>query len=132
MPALGKTRSTSKDSMKIFVGSSTLGLKVAQAIQVNLEQFAEVIIWDQEVFGASSYTLEVVERMSKSADFGVFVMTPDDLRKKSGKVTPVPRDNVILEYGVFLGALGRMRSFLIVPSDVEDLVLPTDLAGLVQ
>src|SRR5947209_5835710 len=90
----------SEDIMKIFVASSTLGLKVAQAIQVNLEHFAEVVIWDQQIFGVSSYPLEALEHMAKNADFGVFVMTPDDLRKSSSKVAPVPRDNVILEYGV--------------------------------
>lgn len=118
--------------MKIFVASSTHGLKVAQAIQVNLEHCAEVIIWDQQVFDVSSYPLEALERAAKEADYGIFVMTPDDLRQTNRKANPVPRDNVILELGVFLGALGRRRSFLVVPSDIPDMLLPTDLAGLVQ
>lgn len=118
--------------MRIFVASSTLGLKVAQAIQVNLEQYADVVVWDQEVFDVSSYPLESLEQMAKNADFGIFVMTPDDLQKSRNRVAPVSRSNVILEFGVFLGSLGRRRTFLVVPSDVPTLLLPTDLLGLTQ
>jgi hypothetical protein len=118
--------------MKIFIASSTIGLTIAQAIQVNLEQYAEVVVWNQQVFEISSYPLEALEQTAKSADYGVFVMTPDDIRKSGRRVSPTPRDNVILELGVFLGSLGRRRSFLVVPSDVPNLLLPTDLMGLVQ
>jgi hypothetical protein len=107
------------------------GLPEARAIQECLETFAEVVIWDQQVFTVSSYALESLERASAEFDFGIFVMTPDDLQKKDRKSIMVPRDNVILEFGIFFGSLGRHRSFLVVPSGVRTMHLPTDLDGLV-
>ncbi len=42
---------------------------------------------------------------------------------------PVPRDNVIFESGMFMGKLGRRRTFLV--CDVDDKIkLPSDLKGL--
>jgi hypothetical protein len=117
--------------MKIFVASSTQGLKVAEAVQVNLEEYADVIIWNQQVFDVSSYLLEALERVAKEVDYGIFVITPDDLRKSATRSGPIPRDNVIFELGMFVGTIGRRRTFLIVPSDIE-LHLPSDLSGLVQ
>ena len=118
--------------MKVFIASSTTGLREAHAIQENLEPHFEVSVWDQNVFGISSYPLETLQKVAHDAEYGIFVMTPDDFRQRGSEQDSVPRDNVILEYGVFLGALGRHRSFLVVPSDDPRLKLPTDLEGLVQ
>ncbi|MGA2147613.1 MAG: TIR domain-containing protein [Bryobacteraceae bacterium] len=117
--------------MRLFVASSMAGLPEARAIQECLETFAEVVIWNQQVFTVSSYALESLERASAEFDFGIFVMTPDDLQKKDRKRIMVPRDNVILEFGIFFGSLGRHRSFLVVPSSARTMHLPSDLDGLV-
>lgn len=118
--------------MKIFVASSTQGLTVAEAVQVNMEKYADVILWNQQVFDVSSYLLDALEQMARDVDYGVFVITPDDLRRSGTKSGPIPRDNVIFELGMFVGAVGRRRAFLIVPSDIPELHLPSDLSGLVQ
>ncbi len=46
-----------------------------------------------------------------------------------GEAASVPRDNVVFELGLFLGALGRQRCAFVMPSDRE-IRLPTDLLGL--
>jgi hypothetical protein len=40
------------------------------------------------------------------------------------------RDNVVFEFGLFVGALGLNRCFLVMPRDSEPLHMPTDLLGL--
>ena len=48
----------------------------------------------------------------------------------SRKVTSdAPRDNVIFELGLFMGAISRARSYLIVPRDMS-IKIPTDVLGI--
>jgi predicted nucleotide-binding protein len=114
---------------RIFVGSSTEGLPVAEALQVGLEYDAEVTIWSQGVFGLSSGTLETLVSTAQGFDFAVLVLTPDDLVATRGEEKPIARDNVIFELGLFMGSFGRHRTFIVHPR-VDNMHLPTDLAGI--
>jgi len=114
---------------RVFVGSSTEGLPVAEALQVGLEYDAEVTVWSQGVFGLSGGTLETLVETSKGFDFSVFVLTPDDLVVKRGEQQPTARDNVIFELGLFMGSSGRHRTFFVHPRQVP-MALPSDLAGI--
>ncbi|HMO52686.1 MAG TPA: nucleotide-binding protein [Kiritimatiellia bacterium] len=113
----------------LFVGSSTEGLPFAQAVQENLDRLCQVVLWSQGVFGLSGGTLEDLVEKIAVVDFGVLVVTPDDVAVSRGKRTASPRDNVLLELGICIGALGRERSFL-VHDRSQPLKLPTDLAGI--
>lgn len=62
-------------------------------------------------------------------DCAVFVLTPDDLRIQDGPPARVARDNVLFELGLFMGALGRGRTFGVKCSHCV-LDLPTDLHGV--
>lgn len=120
---------TSKPRPRVFIGSSTEGLQIARAVQAALYYDAEPILWSQGVFGLSGGTLETLVKKSDAFDFAVFVLTADDLIRKKGKKGNAPRDNVLFELGLFMGQLGRERTFFL-HCKTDRLLLPTDLAGV--
>jgi hypothetical protein len=115
---------------RVFVGSSTKGLDAANVIQQNLEHYAHVRPWNQGVFGLSQTTIESLMEALAASDFGVFVLTPDDVAAIKGQDVQTARDNVIFVLGLFTGRLGRRRSFFVQPRPAEQMHLPSDLAGV--
>jgi hypothetical protein len=115
---------------RIFIGSSTSGLKYAEALNARLDEKCEVTLWSY-AFRASRSTLDNLVDQAHSVDFAALVLTPDDLLVKAGEEYPVARDNVLFEAGLFMGTLGPERTFLVCSRD-QAVVLPTDLAGITQ
>jgi len=114
---------------RMFIGSSVEGLAVAESIQLGLRHDIEVVIWTQGPFGLSEGSLESLVKAKDDFHYAVFVLTPDDLLTKRNKTSNSPRDNVLFELGLFMGALGRERTFMVQCKD-DVLDLPTDLAGV--
>lgn len=115
---------------RVFIASSKEQLDLAYAVQENLEHDAEVTVWTQGVFLLSRSTIASLVDQLDEADFGVFVLAPDDVALMRTKTVSTVRDNVIFDLGLFAGRLGHERCYLIVPRGEEDLHLPTDLLGL--
>jgi len=114
----------------VFIGSSSEGLKIAEAIRNNLSKFPCVpSLWSRGVFEASKTTIEDLMRMTKDSDFAVIVFTPDDITKSRRKSKPAPRDNVVFELGLFMGAISRERTYIVAPRGA-DIKIPTDLFGI--
>ena len=113
----------------MFIGSSAEGLPVGEAIQLNLDYSCEVTIWSQGVFGLGQGTLESLVDRLDDFDFAALILTPDDVKISKDEVFQAPRDNVLLELGLFIGALGRDRSFIVYDRGSK-LKLPSDLAGI--
>lgn len=113
----------------MFIGSSTEGLGVARALQAELQYDAEVTLWSQGVFGLSEGTLETLTRKVADFDFAVLVLTADDVVTKRATEGLSARDNVLFESGLFMGAVGRERTYLVAPGE-ESLEFPSDLAGV--
>jgi len=116
---------------KIFIGSSSEGSRVAQALGVSLDRdrVAQPCHWSN-VFDLSSTTVESLEQAAIECPFAVFVLTPDDFVKSRGATKKSPRDNVLWEHGLFCGKNGRDHTFILMPSDVENLKIPSDLLGV--
>ncbi|MEX0805729.1 MAG: TIR domain-containing protein [Candidatus Binatia bacterium] len=114
----------------LFLGSSKETLPVAEAIGRSVPgDVATVRLWAQGVFGASRFLIEDLDAQVRVADFAALIAGPDDRVNSRGKDFDAPRDNVIFELGLFMGALSRHRTFLVVPQGV-DLKIPSDLLGL--
>lgn len=114
---------------RIFIGSSVEGLNVAYAIQQNLTHDAEATVWDQGVFELSLTSIESLYDILGKVDFGVFVFSPDDITHMRGQNGPSVRDNVLFEFGLFVGKLSRQRVFFVIPEG-EDVRIPTDMLGI--
>ena len=114
----------------VFVGSSRESLHIAQAIRVDLD-YADVVVrlWTDGVFGASQFPLIALEKQIQEADFAILVLGPDDEVLSRSEQSAAPRDNVIFELGLFMGALSHERTFMIIPRGC-DIKIPTDLLGL--
>ncbi len=122
MPALPLQRPS------LFIGSSTEGRYIADAIEFNLAADAEVTTWPQGVFVPNHGYLESLVNALDRFDFAILVLTPDDVVSERDAVVQVPRANVMFELGLFMGRLGRNRTFAVC-SDDPAMRLPSDLAG---
>jgi predicted nucleotide-binding protein len=80
-----------------------------------------------------SQGMTVIEKLEKHSDvgFAFILLTPDDKGCKGGQennLLPRARQNVVFEFGLFVGKLGRNRVCCLYTGNVE---LPSDLHGLV-
>ena len=74
--------------------------------------------------------IEKFEREASNAGFAIVLLTPDDVgapKDHEDKLQPRARQNVILELGYFLGALGRECVCVLYKEGVE---LPSDIHGI--
>lgn len=118
---------------RVFIGSSSEGRDIAERLAARLEMSGEIEtkLWSQSVFGVGDYALDSLIAQASASDFAILVLSPDDSVESRATQSQAPRDNVVFELGLFVGALGRNRTYMVQPHGV-DLKLPTDLAGITQ
>src|SRR5512134_2282730 len=121
------------DKPRIFLGSSGKQAKLLQALTRGLEDVARVEPWTTS-FNPGTTTLERLLELAHEVDFAAFVFARDDWTSTSVSPSPAPeagqaspRDNVVFEAGLFGGALGMRRTFILHANGAK---LPTDLLGL--
>jgi Predicted nucleotide-binding protein containing TIR-like domain len=123
-----RRRETRINKPRIFLGSSGQQARLLQAITCGLEDVADVEPWTT-TFNPGRSTLDRLVELSQEVDFATFVFAQDDWTTtdavQSGQASP--RDNVAFEAGLFGGALGIRRTFII---HAHGSKLPTDLLGL--
>jgi hypothetical protein len=115
---------------RVFIGSSTAGLPLAHALAGQIGAGVECHPWsDGSTFELGHAAIEDLEKKAQEVDFAAFILTPDDRRDRGGGLKRVPRDNVLFELGLFMGALGRDRTFGVKPAGLR-IDMPTDLSGV--
>jgi hypothetical protein len=114
---------------RLFIASSVESLPVAEAVNVNLDHELEVTLWKNGTFKLSSSAIDDLVEKSSFVDFALFIFAPDDITTIRSRSEHVVRDNVIFEMGLFVGAIGKSRSFILKPRDIE-MHLPSDLLGV--
>lgn len=114
---------------RLFIASSVESYPIAEAVNVNLDHDFEVTLWKNGTFRLSSSVVEDLVKKSSDVDFALFIFAPDDIAIIRNEKEHVVRDNVIFEMGLFIGAIGKSRSFILKPRGTE-MHLPTDLLGV--
>jgi hypothetical protein len=112
---------------RIFLGSSGEQAKLIRAITRGLSDVADVEPWTT-IFNPGRSTLDQLVELSQEVDFAAFVFAQDDFTdSRSTTHQASPRDNVVFEAGLFGGALGMRRTFIL---HAHGSKLPSDLLGL--
>src|ERR1700750_364501 len=113
---------------RIFLGSSGEQAKLLRAIARGLSEVADVEPWTT-TFNPGRSTLDRLVELCQEGDFAAVVFAQDAWTEtratQSGQASP--RDNVVFEAGLFGGALGIRRTFIL---HAEGSKLPSDLLGL--
>lgn len=118
------------DTPILFIGSSRESLPIVEALIAGWTMPPFIVRpWTGEVFTPSQFPIDDLTRQVVSCDFAALVLGPDDQVLSRGKTTSAPRDNVLFELGLFMGAIDRARTFFIIPRD-EDVKIPSDILGL--
>ena len=123
------------DRPKIFIGCSVKGLPIARALRESLKHDAIVHLWDDNgFFVANGVVLHELEKIVEGHDYGIFIFRPDDTIyniKRGSNSEEIPRDNVIFEYGMFLGKHTKEKVWFLIPEPKGEFKLMTDLLGII-
>src|SRR5438128_8272381 len=115
---------------RIFLGSSGQQERLLQALTRGLQDVADVDPWTA-VFNPGVSTLDRLVELTREVDFAAFVFAQDDWTSNPSDTAATgqasPRDNVVFEAGLFGGALGMRRTFILHAKGAK---LPSDLLGM--
>lgn len=118
------------DQPIIFVGSSAESIHIAREFQESFKHDQlRTVVWTNGVFGPGGVPIDDLLREVTEADFAVFIFCADDVVRSRESEQNAPRDNVIFELGLFMGKLGRERTFMLMAQN-SDLKIPSDLLGV--
>jgi len=118
--------------MRIFIASASTDVELVTAIAELLRELHhDPHRWNRPgELPSGKSVLDALESQLQHSDAALCVATPTDVSIQRGVQVLVPRDNVILEYGLFAGRLGRTRVGLVVSTGADVASLPTDLLGI--
>jgi hypothetical protein len=111
---------------RIFLGSSTEALSITQQVANLLSEVGDCVIWT-DAFAQNRSNLDSLLHQTKLSDFSILIATNDDLLLKKDHLEAAARDNIIFEFGLFLGSAGTNRSYMLVEEGTD---LPSDLNGI--
>src|ERR1039457_2246466 len=115
--------------LRLFIGSASEDLNVANAISQHLEPEFDCVVWNEPgVFKLSRTPLSSILEQINDFDVGIFGLGAHDATTSRGTSFMAARDNVIFEHGLFGGRHGADHS-VVVRDDAAGLKWPSDLKG---
>ena len=117
----------------VFIGSSSERIQTAEALKAGLVPYAEATVWNEAgAFEQNDSIFGGLLRAADQFDFAVFVFDADDKALIRQSRVQVVRDNVLFEFGLFTGRIGRGRTFRLSAKGAPKTHIPVDLAGIVH
>ncbi|MCK4764684.1 MAG: nucleotide-binding protein [Candidatus Aminicenantes bacterium] len=115
--------------MIVFIGSSTESSEALSWVEKSIKAAGhKPLRWDKKsLFSPGEYTFPRLIEISKNIDAAVFIFSEDDLIENRSESTKQPRDNVLIEYGLFAGRLGIKKAIICVDGKPK---ISTDLTGI--
>jgi predicted nucleotide-binding protein len=110
---------------RIFLGSSAERIPILEELEGYLSTVGKCQRWTG-AFVPNASGLESLIHQTRLSDFSVLLAMKDDITIKRGEEFNVARDNMIFEFGLFLGAAGIRKAFLLAEEGID---LPSDLDG---
>ncbi len=117
--------------MRVFIGSSKECTGIMAKVAYWLEQTGcQPQRWDEPgLFRPGEYIFQALLAAAQSVDAAILIFGEDDITwRRGGALVPAPRDNVLLEYGLFAAILGPKRTLV---CRVGSAKTPTDIDGIV-
>lgn len=117
---------------KLFIGSSTEEIKLAEKAKKILDMDFDVTIWNERVWDTAIFKinqnfLSDLLKASLQYDFGILLGTVDDKVMFRNEVVMQPRDNILFELGLFTGRLGTSKCAFLIDKEIK---LLSDFNGL--
>lgn len=117
---------------KLFIGSSSEELPLAEIAKSILEKDFDITIWNEKVWETSVFKINQnfladLIKASLQFDFGILIGTNDDKVIFREKEVMQPRDNVLFELGLFTGRLGTSKCAFLIDKEIK---LLSDFDGL--
>lgn len=119
----------SKNRPCLFIASSSESIDAVNEMNCLLDRDAWVTPWNL-LFDMGDLTLQRLIEALEDYDFAAFIFAPDDLVMIRKRTQTAVRDNVLFELGLFMGRIGRKRTFIVMPRGIQDFRLPTDLLSV--
>lgn len=121
-------------SMEIFMGSSSEAKDYMEEIALKLEDLkAEPLLWNSSgkgIFIPGTNTIDALLAIAKRVRAAVFIFNADDKiwnDKSALESSNTVRDNVLFEYGLFMGALSKENVCFVCKGKPQ---LASDLKGI--
>jgi Predicted nucleotide-binding protein containing TIR-like domain len=115
---------------RVFLAYCSAKEDIAAAFRKSLQKDFEVVLWQDAEWGGNVLLDNIIGEI-ESCLYGVAIISCDDELKSKGVSHWVPRDNVALELGIFLGLFGKARTAIISVTEPDGSApkFPTDLQG---
>ena len=118
--------------LKIFIGFATSATnnKTAKSIIRFIKKMGhKPVSWNENgLFKPGDTIYNRLIELTREHDGAIFIFSPDDLIESKNDVTQQPRDNVLIEFGLFSGALG---SDAVCFCRVSGCKIAVDLGGII-